>query len=530
MPNQTVTFPETNSSAEQSQILNIPNLQQATIVSKTPADSTVRLTIGVDTLTVYAGGGTPTRSVSNATKFSTVGLDSRSSSSNSFPTTIPYSDAQGYAGNIGKSGTATVTSGTFTPSDTRFGADSRFSTTNTFPTTVYYSVNGYVGDIGKNGASYVISGSAGTPGSPADTKFVSTTRSYTVTWNWIGSGGVWTQNGSTNNSASSINYNSGGYINTSLPRTFSDNGARTPSSLAGSPANGATTTTTSSGTATYSGNATKPAVNPTPDTRNWQQDYGGNVTKPSTDTRIWKQNYSGLVYKAGNDDFWTYSVTVSYAGNTAPTATVTSPKDDVGSLYTKRPAINFLPSDTDTGQTITDFRVQYSNTAEFTSIVLDQTRSIDSAGFSTVPVTSGATCSYNPINDLPYGTYYVRVAVYDGTEWGVFSTGLKFTTVNPNWSNPGIGDNDFGFRTIWVSELRTKINEARIARGLSAFTFGDTTLTTNVTNPRKTHIDELRAAMSDFGTFSWTDPIITVNVTPRRGLHIKEIRSYLENV
>lgn len=526
MTTQIVNFPESNSSAELSQIISVPNIQTATVLSKTPTDATVRTVIGTNQVTVYAGGGTPTRSVTNPTKLQKVGTGSQQSSSNSFPATITYSDAQGYAGNIPKSGTATVISGSFTAADSKQATATRTGSTSTFPSTVFVSSGGYSGDIPQSGSAFVTSGTLVT----FDQKSIEISQSCSITWYWVWTGSSWSSNTNpawTHSTSSTYNYSSGGYTGTLSRNTVTPGTRPSAPSSPGTSVGQTTSISASTGTVWYSGLVTRQAS----DTRQWQQNYAGTITKPAVDTRIWQQNYSGTVYKAGTDDYWTYSVTLDVAAaNTAPTATVTSPKNSLGTLYSATPSILFLPSDTDSGATITDFRVQYATDTIFAQLVIDQTRSINANGFSAAPVSSGTTCKYTPSTAIPYGTYYARVSVFDGTTWGVFSNYVKFTTADPLWTDPNLRDDAFGFRSVWVDELRSHINATRLARGLTVFFFSDATLTANSTKPRKTHIDELRAAMSGFGTFTYTDPIITANVTPRKGIHIKEIRSFLENV
>ena len=56
----------------------------------------------------------------------------------------------------------------------------------------------------------------------------------------------------------------------------------------------------------YQGNVTKPAS----DTRVYR--YQGEVTKPASDTRVWQQDYLGTAYKGGDQDLYSYKITIVY--------------------------------------------------------------------------------------------------------------------------------------------------------------------------------------------------------------------------
>jgi hypothetical protein len=91
---------------------------------------------------------------------------------------------------------------------------------------------------------------------------------------------------------------------------------------------------------------------------------------------------------------------------------------------------------------------------------------------------------------LGTGTKYVRVAAYDGKDWGNWST-YTFTIQSPNWPTT-INANDTGISKRTIDDLRTKVNAVRQARGLSTVSWTDATITANVTSVRAVHLTELR--------------------------------------
>jgi hypothetical protein len=83
-----------------------------------------------------------------------------------------------------------------------------------------------------------------------------------------------------------------------------------------------------------------------------------------------------------------------------------------------------------------------------------------------------------------------------------------------------------------VLDLRTAINQARVARGLAEYAFTDA-LTPQSTVVRAIHITELRQALDEVYAAArlprpnYTDQVITPGVTMVKGVHIAEIRQSL---
>ncbi|RJX36755.1 RHS repeat protein [Paenibacillus pinisoli] len=165
--------------------------------------------------------------------------------------------------------------------DSRMQTTSRTSSTNSFPASVSYSQDGYTGTLTKQGTSSVISGSY----IPADSKTqpASCSRKKYGSYN---SSGVWVKTSEDPECPSTYPYNSGGYSG-NLPRT-------TTTTVNECPATGkANTPCTGHWIANYSGTVTRPAS----DTRVWQQNYQGQVIKPGssskTKTSSWRSIGNG---------------------------------------------------------------------------------------------------------------------------------------------------------------------------------------------------------------------------------------------
>jgi hypothetical protein len=161
-------------------------------------------------------------------------------------------------------------------------------------------------------SSYTVSQSwtySQTGGSAPSSKAASSTSACTISQSWAYDGDGWVTNGGqTNNAASSVSYNSGGYSGT-LPLTGVSGGS--PPAPTGTASFGATRTTTASGTASYSGTVS------TADTRT----YGWVSSGSQTSTLSSTYNY--------NDG--TYSGTLSLTSSSAGTPPAPTGSGSVGS-------------------------------------------------------------------------------------------------------------------------------------------------------------------------------------------------------
>jgi hypothetical protein len=148
-----------------------------------------------------------------------------------------------------------------------------------------------------------------TGGSAPSSRTQTDSRACTISQSWAYDGDAWVTNGGqTNNAASSVSYNSGGYSGT-LGLTGVSGGS--PPAPTGTASFGATRTTTASGTASYSGTVS------TSDTRT----YGWVTSGSQTSTLSSTYNY--------NDG--TYSGTLSLTSSSAGTPPAPTGSGSVGS-------------------------------------------------------------------------------------------------------------------------------------------------------------------------------------------------------
>ena len=103
------------------------------------------------------------------------------------------------------------------------------------------------------------------------------------------------------------------------------------------------------------------------------------------------------------------------------------------------------------------------------------------------------------------------------------------TIRNDDFTNPSLSG--LPVRVAHVVELRTAINETRLAHALPPFAFSDSTLVAQATPIRALHITELRDALAEAYVAAgrpvpvYTDPTIEPMVTVIKAAHISEIRA-----
>jgi hypothetical protein len=331
---------------EQSKSISIPDLLDVINVSTNTGD--VDYTVDEERISLNLSNGTNTKEVQTGGSYtpsdSTTITDSRTTnpgeSSSSLPSSISYSNG-GYSGILQKDGSAYVSSGSYTPSDSKFVTEQASRN---------YNSGGYSGTL----SSYLYSGSY----TPGETRFVSgqpssyynsggytgyletyvysgsyTPSSTTTISNYVGKtqsgycdtrmGSNWWNCSSKPSNPSSVYYSANGYSGTLYYSDYqyyqgseydSGNGHRRFDYSRNWYYSG-TVTKPSSDTRIfkYQGTVSKPAI----DTRVYR--YEGTVYKPSSDTRIWKQEYSGVVNKPAVDTRtyktqYTYEVTIQYRG------------------------------------------------------------------------------------------------------------------------------------------------------------------------------------------------------------------------
>lgn len=86
-------------------------------------------------------------------------------------------------------------------------------------------------------------------------------------------------------------------------------------------------------------------------------------------------------------------------------------------------------------------------------------------------------------------------------------------------------------KAVHITQLRTAVNAKRIAAGLAAATFTDSTITAQSTTIKDEHITELRTALDaaraaiGLAALVYTDSTITPQSTPMKSAHVTELRS-----
>jgi RHS repeat-associated protein len=125
----------------------------------------------------------------------------------------------------------------------------------------------------------------------------------------------------------------------------------------------------------------------------------------------------------------------------------------------------------------------------------------------------------------------VREYIYAGDRL-IASVGLDPSPLaSVTWTDDPIVAGVTEVKAVHLTELRTAINAARTAHGLSAATWTDATVTADVTVIQAVHINELRTAIAAVYTAAgvtpptFTDPTLTVGVTAVKAVHLQELRA-----
>ena len=225
----------------------------------------------------------------------------------------------GYVGTL----TKYVYSGSYTPADTITGYVRQYLATEkrqykaslgswtyvstsgpTIPSSVYYSSGGYSGTLYKSGSKKL-----DMTGRPCSTQYPSPRNGqicyYNVDWSYYMKGNI------TKPASDTRVYRYRGNVTkpASDTRVYRYEGNVTkPASDTRVYRYQGNVTKPASDTRVYryQGNVTKPAS----DTRVYR--YQGEVIKPASDTRVWQQDYLGTAYKGGDQDLYSYKITIVY--------------------------------------------------------------------------------------------------------------------------------------------------------------------------------------------------------------------------
>jgi hypothetical protein len=263
-------------------------------------------------------------------------------------------------------------------------------------------------------------------------------------------------------------------------------------------------------------------------------DVGAVTTYNWTGLTAGTQYQATVIYRdaAGNASSFTWA---GFTTNILPTATVSNISTS-GYVYNNRTPIKVSGSDAN-GSSIV-LQIQIDDNLDFSSPIVDSVadQPVNNAGWSVKSYQgSGSTNIYTPTNSLGSGTRNIRVRAFEANaaEWGAWSPTYTFTIQVPSWATV-VGDTDTTISKRTIDDLRTKINIVRQARGLSAYSFTDATITAGVTMIRAAHLLELRVAIQGIAdiagqSISWGSSI-TAGSTNRSGSHWKELRNVLSTV
>lgn len=225
---------------------------------------------------------TQVKYVPNLTQVSSVKVDNGSVSYTVSGDNITFKLSNG-------TGKKVQTGGTYTPADSKTVTDKKSTDTggdpNKLPSSIAYNSGGYTGTLTKSGAATVTSGNY----TPADTKQTSITQQAVFVCDWVSNSNTtvsWSAGGDWKISPETISYNSGGYTGI-LPWTDQTHSSCDTVKPTNTAPVGTHKNPTTSATVTYSGSVSKPAS----DTRIWTQNYSGTVTKPAVDTRTYETRY-----------------------------------------------------------------------------------------------------------------------------------------------------------------------------------------------------------------------------------------------
>lgn len=147
------SFPA-NSSEQQSKTFPLPtDFDSVSSISSDTGNASYDVNNGNLIVTVNNGNPTSSSTVFNPYKYSKLGTLLKYSTTNNFPATETYADAEGYNGILNKIGTSYVISGTLTPGESKTTTDSVIvSDTNDLATTLDYNDGYFTGTLNKSGA------------------------------------------------------------------------------------------------------------------------------------------------------------------------------------------------------------------------------------------------------------------------------------------------------------------------------------------------------------------------------------------
>ncbi|MBN1622718.1 MAG: hypothetical protein JW871_09030 [Endomicrobiales bacterium] len=173
-----------------------------------------------------------------------------------------------------------------------------------------------------------------------------------------------------------------------------------------------------------------------------------------------------------------------------------------GAQYNQRPFLGFTA--TATGGVINDAQVQIDSTGDWAGgdlvdrryhpTYLDLFKGMGSASVTVV---------YRPDVSLTYGTWYVRVMVWNSTADSDANRNSNWVQTTFTITNPGASTLDETassgdtIRDDHFNDLRTAINNLRTITGCTAYSWSGDWPVNNTVQIKASHIHELRSALGD---------------------------------
>jgi hypothetical protein len=238
--------------------------------------------------------------------------------------------------------------------------------------------------------------------------------------------------------------------------------------------------------------------------------------------------------------WYQYVATINYETNRPPNAPTIVNVKSSGSTINKRPKLFVNVTDPDTLSVISNVEIQIATDSGFTNIIQDIQKGSDSGfgqsmiGWNGLPtLNQSATISWTPQSDLSLGAFFIRARSKDNSgAWSGWSAGQQFAIAAAPWSDT-IPVDAFGFKSQWLNDLATVINNSRQFRGVSIFTFTDGIIN-NTKDIKTVHISERRTSLNDALSISgiiptWMDSSLD-NTIDRKGQHIIDLRNYCAQI
>ena len=149
-------------------------------------------------------------------------------------------------------------------------------------------------------------------------------------------------------------------------------------------------------------------------------------------------------------------------------------------------------------------------------------------------VTARAVGALVTLTAVGEGAATIRVSATDPSGLSAtqsFAVTVSTTTVSASFTDDPLLPGVTPVKAVHFTELRTRIDALRRARGLPAFPWTDRVLTAGVTRVRLAHLLELRTALAEAYAASgrsppgWTDATPVSGSTRIRAAHLMELRT-----